>query len=238
MAKPVKIEEMVAKKLALWHTRTFRPIMNHDELEPIMAAAGFLPLPMAEAAPPAQEGPQAAVAWREYASRSEAATAAAACGVSRRRRAAVVAPRPRLPYPRIDGLHLMAYKAFLLALEFYLGPTLVPNIFHVRTMSLSKVHDRPFEKAYRPMKDCEIDDEGILVYREGTLDHITKITCSHYSSDDINNGNSSISCIISPSDTYIKKANCEDGTKSNAVNSSFLVALKDLFPSGNIMSLR
>lgn len=136
--KPVKLEEMVAKKLALWHTRTFRPIITHDELEPLMAAVGFVPLPLPLPLGPPQlpEGQQqpSAVAWREYASRSEAA-ACGGRGRGRRRSAGAgsgVGPRPRLPYPRIDGLHLTTYKAFFLALEFYLGPTLVPNLFHVR----------------------------------------------------------------------------------------------------------
>lgn len=129
--KPLKIEEMVAKKLALWHTTTFRPIITHDELEPIMASAGFVPLPVAAAPPSSPQGAQQTpLAWREYASRSEAACRGRERG--RGRRSLVAPPRPRLPYPRIDGLHLMAYKAFLLALEFYLGPTFVPDLFHVR----------------------------------------------------------------------------------------------------------
>ncbi|KAM1684040.1 hypothetical protein ACFXTN_032148 [Malus domestica] len=33
------------RKLALWYTRTFKPIMTHDELEPIMATLGFVGLP-------------------------------------------------------------------------------------------------------------------------------------------------------------------------------------------------
>lgn len=51
-SKPVKLEETVAKKLALWHTRSFRPIMTHNELEPLMAAFGFVALPLAPPPPP------------------------------------------------------------------------------------------------------------------------------------------------------------------------------------------
>ncbi|URE10389.1 hypothetical protein MUK42_03766 [Musa troglodytarum] len=217
--KPLKIEEMVAKKLALWHTTTFRPIITHDELEPIMASAGFVPLPVAAAPPSSPEGAQQTpLAWREYASRSEAACR------GRGRRSQMAPPRPRLPYPRIDGLHLMAYKAFLLALEFYLGPTFVPNLFHVRTMSLTRVHDRVFERAYRPMKDFGMDEEGIVVYREGTLDCTTKMVCSQYSSDDIDDTHS---C---PGNSMEKKRDCADDV-DNAADLSCLVPLKDLFPS-------
>ncbi|CAL9188301.1 unnamed protein product [Musa hybrid cultivar] len=225
--KPLKIEEMVAKKLALWHTTTFRPIITHDELEPIMASAGFVPLPVAAAPPSSPQGAQQTpLAWREYASRSEAACRGRERGRrrGRGRRSLVAPPRPRLPYPRIDGLHLMAYKAFLLALEFYLDPTFVPDLFHVRTMSLTRVHDRVFEKAYRPMKDCEMDEEGIVVYREGTLDCQTRMVCSQYSSDDVDDTRSCTDNSIE------RKRDCTDDV-DNAADLSCLVPLKDLFPS-------
>ncbi|KAG6485650.1 hypothetical protein ZIOFF_054213 [Zingiber officinale] len=225
--KPVKLEEMVAKKLALWHTRTFRPIMTHDELEPLMAAAGFVPLPICPPPLPEEQLQQpSAVTWREYASRLEAA-ARGGRGKGRRRGAGTgVGPRPRLPYPRIDGLHLTTYKAFFLALEFYLGPTLVPNLFHVRTMSLTRTQDRVFEKCYRPMKDCDMEDEGILVFRDGTIDHITRITISQYGGDEIDDdkhGGGSASAI-----------SCADNSVKTAVNLFNLVPLKDLFPTDNV----
>ena len=126
----MSIEE-VAKKLSLWHTPTFRPILTHDELEPILGAAGFVPLPapaprqqQQECLPPA--GAAGAVAWREYAFLGCNANAAA------RRRPAGPGPRPRLPYPRLDGLHLKTYEAFLGAVEAYLGADRVSNLFHVR----------------------------------------------------------------------------------------------------------
>ena len=106
--------EDVAKKLTLWHTATFRPILTHDELEPIMASVGFVPLAAPVTPPPAGH-----VAWREYAFRSE-------------NRGGEFLPRPRLPFPRVDGLHLLAYQAFFDALEFYLGAHQVPDLFHVR----------------------------------------------------------------------------------------------------------
>ncbi|KAG6469514.1 uncharacterized protein LOC122034492 [Zingiber officinale] len=239
-SKPVKVEELIAKKLALWHTRTFRPIMTHEELEPLLAAAGFVPLPLPPPPPDGQKQPPAVV-WREYASRLEAA--AEGGGRGKRRRHAAVVPRPRLPHPRIDGLHLMTYKAFFLALEFYLGPTLVPNLFHVRTMSLTRAHDRVFERSYRPMRDCEMDDEGILVYRDGTLDQVTRIVCSQHGGDEIDDDDDSnrgtdASRISSSADNSTKKTKCDDGLK-NAVNaSSCLVPLKDLFPTGGLSSRR
>nr|XP_010927323.1 uncharacterized protein LOC105049397 [Elaeis guineensis] len=158
----------MAKKLTLWHTPTFRPIFTHDELEPIMVAAGFAPLPVKEAPPPLSGGGgTTAAAWREYAYRAAAAAAPEE-----------MMPRPRLPYPRIDGLHLMAYKAFLVAVEFYIGVHHVSNLFHVRTMSLTKAQDRAVDRTYRPMRECEMEEEGIFVYRDGTLDDFTKMICN------------------------------------------------------------
>lgn len=110
-------------------------------------------------------------------------------------------------------------------------------------MSLSKMNDRAFEKAYRPMKDREMDDEGIIVYREGTLDHVTKLACSQYNGDHVHDCNGcSFASIISCADNYIKKANGDDGIKG-AVSLSCLVPLEDLFPtstssSRDIISLR
>ncbi|XP_042382635.1 uncharacterized protein LOC121975206 isoform X1 [Zingiber officinale] len=235
-SKPFKLEETVAKKLALWHTRTFRPIMTHNELEPLMAAFGFVALPLAPTPqlPEGQQQQSAAVVWQEYASQSEAAVRGGGEGKGRRR-ASGAPPRPRLPYPRIDGLHLMAYKAFLLALEFYLGPNRVPNLFHVsdrlffsRTMSLSRRLDRVFGKCYRPMKDCDMEDEGILVFRDGTLDHITRITISQYNDDEIedNNNGGGGGRVNS-----MKETNLDDSIKN-----TYLVPLKDLFPTDNITS--
>ncbi|XP_008787077.3 uncharacterized protein LOC103705220 [Phoenix dactylifera] len=197
--------EEVAKKLTLWHTRTFRPMFTHDELEPIMLAAGFVPLPLYEAAAPGGGG----TAWKEYKYR------AAAEGE--------MLPRPRLPYPRIDGLHLMAYKAFFLALEFYLGAHLVPELFHVRTMSLTKAQDGDIDRTYRPMRECEMELEGewILAYRDGTLDSFTKMICSKDEEDG------------SISEKGLKKMNSYDDSNSPASLMNF-VAWKDLLPSTDI----
>ncbi|RVX12107.1 hypothetical protein CK203_010557 [Vitis vinifera] len=43
------------RKLALWFTRTFKPIITHDELVPIMDTLGFVALPHA-----------GSPAWKEY----------------------------------------------------------------------------------------------------------------------------------------------------------------------------
>ncbi|XP_020595255.1 uncharacterized protein LOC110035358 [Phalaenopsis equestris] len=167
----------VAKKLALWHTPTFRPIITHDDLEPIMASIGFVSLSK-------EQQPTAAMQWKEYCfgpSPPSSISPAVFCGVSK--------PRPRLPFPRIDGLHLLSYKAFLCALEQYISPAEVHNLFHVRAMPLTRLQDRVFEKAYRPMKGCEIDDDGIYVFRDGTIDHsmfeqISAMECSIESDDE------------------------------------------------------
>jgi hypothetical protein len=119
-----------AKKLALWHTATFRPIMTHDDLDPILADAGFVALPMPpDPHPPLQDQPQpqqqqVPVRWREYAFLGSGAGSNAVVGWT--------GPRPRLPYPRVDALHIRTYQAFLGAVEVYLGAARVPNLFHVR----------------------------------------------------------------------------------------------------------
>ncbi|XP_026662218.2 uncharacterized protein LOC103711603, partial [Phoenix dactylifera] len=206
--KGVSLGEM-AKKLTLWHTRTFRPIFTHEELEPIMVAAGFLPLPVMEAPPPLSRGGGTA-AWREYAYRAEAAAAPEE-----------MMPRPRLPFPRIDGLHLMAYKAFFAALEFYLGVHHVSNLFHVRTMSLTKAQDRAVDRTYRPMRECEMGEEGMFVYRDGTLDNFTKMIC--------NNDEEDGSIISKSSEKCLKKTNSDDNS-NNPANLINFVEWKDLLP--------
>nr|ACN26181.1 unknown [Zea mays] len=121
----VSIEE-VAKKLSLWHTATFRPILTHAELEPILCAAGFVALPSAPATHQKQDE-RPGVAWREYAFLGGGNASPAAAAPRR-----WLGPRPRLPYPRVDGLHLKTYQAFLGAVEAYLGAHRVSNLFHVR----------------------------------------------------------------------------------------------------------
>lgn len=135
--------EEVAKKLALWHTQTFRPILTHDDLEPIMRASGFAPLPSTQP-PTAAVAGAATVAWREYVYQASHAAhrapprRAEAVGRSRRGSAATAAAVAemeavvRLPYPRIDGLHLLAYKAFLDAVAHHIGAARTSELFHVR----------------------------------------------------------------------------------------------------------
>ncbi|OEL27885.1 hypothetical protein BAE44_0011094 [Dichanthelium oligosanthes] len=181
----ISIEE-VAKKLSLWHTATFRPILTHDELEPILALAGFVPLPLPAPVPSSNKqeeppvaagaGAGGAVAWREYVFLGCNANAAA----RRRRGAPGPGPRPRLPHPRVDGLHLKTYEAFLGAVEAYLGADRVSNLFHVRLMPVTSPHDRAFDKVFRPMRNFSPEEDGLIVYREGTLDDLTFEMCSHH----------------------------------------------------------
>ncbi|RVW48354.1 hypothetical protein CK203_069559 [Vitis vinifera] len=42
-------------------------------------------------------------------------------------------PRPRLPYPRIDGLHICTYRAFIDAVNFYLEMSNTSDLFHIRS---------------------------------------------------------------------------------------------------------
>ncbi|KAG8087951.1 hypothetical protein GUJ93_ZPchr0010g7646 [Zizania palustris] len=120
-----------AKKLSLWHSTTFRPILTHDELEPILAAAGFVSLPpQALRDQQQQQSGVAPVAWREYAFLGVSSTGGGNAVTGWQ------GPRPRLPCPRIDALHLRTYQAFLGAVEFYLGAIRVASLFHVRLCSL------------------------------------------------------------------------------------------------------
>jgi hypothetical protein len=111
----------VTKKLALWFTRTFKPIMTHDELEPIMATLGFVGLP-----PSSNVTPR----WKEYAYLA---------GSWRSNPDAPPPPRPRLPYPRIDGLHVYTYRAFLDSLNFYLHLPNISDLFQIRYSLLFQI---------------------------------------------------------------------------------------------------
>ncbi|KAK9064500.1 hypothetical protein SSX86_015882 [Deinandra increscens subsp. villosa] len=136
------------KKLAIWYTPNFKPIITHDELDHIMSTLGFLPMPPVSAAAPA-------AAWKEYS--FPAAGAFLSDSVS-------PPPRPRLPYPRIDGLHVETYRSFLEALDFYLRMNNLSDLFHIRGMPLHHAHDRR-HKWLRM-----IGDDIVYVYRDGTLD--------------------------------------------------------------------
>lgn len=109
------------RKLAMWYTRTFKPIMTHDELEPIMATLGFVGLPPTTTA--AHGGP-----WKEYVFSAGQWRANSSSGSS----VAEAQPRPRLPYPRIDGLHIYTYRAFIDAVNFYLEMCDFSDLFHIR----------------------------------------------------------------------------------------------------------
>ncbi|KAK2665755.1 hypothetical protein Ddye_004329 [Dipteronia dyeriana] len=144
------------RKLALWHTRTFKPIMTHDELDSIMVTKGFLALRPSAAA---------GNTFKEYVYYAHNAKSPPPPSH----------PRIRLPYPRIDGLHIYTYRAFLDALNFYLDMNDISDLFHIRGMPLHWIHDRS-----RKWISIEGDD-NIFVYRDGTLDQTTH---NFYKSDD------------------------------------------------------
>ncbi|KAK4746644.1 hypothetical protein SAY87_025681 [Trapa incisa] len=140
------------RKLALWHTRTFRPIVSHDELETIMSTLGFVGLPPSSS-------------WKEYTFSAQ--------WRSRCHRLIVAdhqlpppPRRPRLPYPRIDGLHIYTYQAFVDDVNFYLEMDDISLLFHIRGMPLQRVD------MYKKWKKMQ-EDDGVFVYREGTLDQST-----------------------------------------------------------------
>ncbi|XP_043713669.1 uncharacterized protein LOC122662165 [Telopea speciosissima] len=171
------------RKLALWHTKTFKPIMTHDELEPIMATLGFIGLPVSSlsissssSSSPTNAG---GGAWKEYVF--------SAAGGCRNRSPTEALPRPRLPYPRIDGLHTCTYRAFIDAIAFYLGKSDISDLFHVRGMPLHRVYDRPFDKKFRRLEE----EEGIYVFREGTLDQATFMLYNNNNSNSSSNSNNS-----------------------------------------------
>ncbi|GAV81818.1 hypothetical protein CFOL_v3_25271 [Cephalotus follicularis] len=140
------------RKLAIWYTKTFTPIMTHDELDPIMATLGFTGLQ-----PVTEKG--GGKPWKEYV---YPAAAASKLDTSQ------ALPRLRLPYPLIDGLHLYTYRAFLDALNFYLHTWDISHLFHIRGMPLQRTNDRS-----RKWRRMEEDDSTVFVYREGTLDQST-----------------------------------------------------------------
>ncbi|KAL9231761.1 hypothetical protein vseg_006947 [Gypsophila vaccaria] len=139
------------KKLALWYTRSFKPLLTHDELEPIMATLGFIVQPNK----PAQNG----ILWKEYVYATTGAVVASE------------SPRPKLPSHRIDGLHVYTYRAFIDAVNFYLRMDDISNVFHVRGMPLHRIHDS--KQKFRRMEG----NESVFVYREGTIE---QSTYNHY----------------------------------------------------------
>ncbi|GMH02887.1 hypothetical protein Nepgr_004726 [Nepenthes gracilis] len=142
------------RKLALWYTRTFSPIMTHEELEPIMATLGFV----GRAPKPAANG----VVWKEYVYAAGKCRTSGGGGEQQE-----IMPRPRLPYQRIDGLHIYTYRAFIDAVNFYLQMGDISDLFHIRGMPLHRTYDK--NKKFRRMDE----DESVFVYREGTLDQAT-----------------------------------------------------------------
>ncbi|KAL7610596.1 uncharacterized protein LOC111888391 [Lactuca sativa] len=136
------------RKLAIWYTPNFKPITNHDELDRIMSTLGFLSLP------PISTTTASTSAWKEYS------FSAAGIFLSK----SPSPPRPRLPYPRIDGLHVNTYHAFLDSVNFYLRMHNISDIFHIRGMPLHHVHDR--NQKWSRM----VGDDLVYVYREGTME--------------------------------------------------------------------
>ncbi|TXG65058.1 hypothetical protein EZV62_012052 [Acer yangbiense] len=209
------------RKLALWHTRTFKPIMTHDELDSIMVTKGFLALP------PSSAAGNASLTFKEYVYYAHNAKTSSSPPPPSSH------PRIRLPYPRIDGLHIYTYRAFLDAINFYLDMNDISDLFHIRYtllslslfscsslllnanilvvalpflvgMPLHRIHDRS-------SKWLSIEgDDNIFVYRDGTLDQTTQ---NFYKSDD-QSSDEHDSIIIRD--------------KGNKTSDSCIVALKDI----------
>ncbi|KAI3926725.1 hypothetical protein MKW92_013189 [Papaver armeniacum] len=200
--------EDYTRKLALWHTKTFKPIMTHDELEPIMAKLGFVGLSVHSSASSSPVATSVSgsvssfnnISWKEYYFTA---------GGSRNPWVTEPLPRPKLPYPRIDGLHHKTYGTFCDAVAFYIGKSNLADHFHVRGMPLHRVHDRPFDKKFRLISD----DEVFYVYREGTLDPPTAAAAA---------------ANILPSACNSKINNNNIGNSNSSTMDDRLVLLKDI----------
>ncbi|KAK9164866.1 hypothetical protein Scep_000057 [Stephania cephalantha] len=141
-----------AKKLGLWHTKTFRPITTHQELEPIMARLGF-------AVSPATAVP----GWIEYHY--------VAARLRRDLSTSAELPIPRLPYPRIDGLHVSTYLPFFDALTFYLGDCLVADHLHGKKIKAMLDPSKPI-----------IDSHILLTFFKALLKLELQRTHAHFGS--------------------------------------------------------
>ncbi|CAK7329057.1 unnamed protein product [Dovyalis caffra] len=163
------------RKLALWHTRTFNPIMTHEELEPIMTNMGFVGLPPCSSS--------SSSSWKEYVYMAKAPNYKY---YDQAEEQSAAPPRPKLPYPKIDGLHLYAYQAFIDAVNFYLEMSDISDLFHIRGMPLYRNMDR--SRKWRRMEE----DESVFVYREGTLDQTTYQLYHFDKSSSSSNGDGSL----------------------------------------------
>ncbi|KAL2455149.1 uncharacterized protein Fot_45955 [Forsythia ovata] len=121
------------RKLSLWYTRTFNPLLTHDDLHPIMATLGFVPSPVSV--------PSINIDHHQFDLHSTQSTCTAPWIEYLHSSSGLTSdfppPRPRLPYPRIDGLHIYTYRAFLDALNFYLRMPNLSDLLHVRYASSS-----------------------------------------------------------------------------------------------------
>ncbi|XP_071695315.1 uncharacterized protein [Rutidosis leptorrhynchoides] len=146
----MEVERMTTcmKKLAIWYTPNFKPITSHGELDFILSTLGFCPKPPSNAA-------DSAVLWKEYSFSGAGAFLV---------KSESPPPQPRLPYPKIDGLHVNTYRSFLESINYYLRIHNISDLFHIRGMPLHIVHDGN-QKWLRMM-----DDDVFFVYRDDTLD--------------------------------------------------------------------
>lgn len=105
------------KKLAIWYTPNFKPIFTHDELDHILSTHGFLSKPPVNAT-------DSVIVWKEYLF--------SGVGAFLLKSDESPPPQPRLPYPRIDGLHVNTYHTFLESLNYYLRMHNISDLFHIR----------------------------------------------------------------------------------------------------------
>jgi hypothetical protein len=99
--------------------------------------------------------------------------------------------------------------------------------------------DRVFDKLFRPMRNLSPEEDGLIVYREGTLDDRTVETCSHHTALGDGAAHHVIPGISCRSLGYLRKldGNCHDEgcggcPAAGYDDSSFsVVVLKDICPN-------
>ncbi|KAF3325551.1 hypothetical protein FCM35_KLT08631 [Carex littledalei] len=192
---PEETKKNLRHKLCLWHTPTLTPIFTHDKLEPIMASIHFSPIIPGPASTDSLTGTTSAgrenegvngeqgenltstesVQWRKYRFVAMHLTKDWGLEYCEKR------SWPRLPYPRVDGLHLMSYLEFLGALECFIDPLVVANVFHIRATPIDS-RDEIYKSVFREIKNliCDLEMVGIIpnfyFYREDTLDNASEET--------------------------------------------------------------
>ncbi|KAF3325550.1 hypothetical protein FCM35_KLT08630 [Carex littledalei] len=200
---PEETKKMLCRKLCLWHTPTSAPIFTHNQLEPIMTSIHFSPIIRAPTSTDSLTG-TASVQWREYRF----------IGKHPKKDWNLESKKsswPRLPYPRVDGLHLTSYLAFLGALECFIDPILVANMFHISPTPIDS-RDEIHKTVFREIKNLEFQKFAIGHREE--LEHMANLVLYFYREDTLDDASEETYCQLKASvgndiSKYVRK----DGTR-------------------------